>query len=280
LSPSATPRSSTSPVFDRERRGPEQRRHHNAERDQHARDRHRPARRTRGDARRRGEDRTGPRDHCGPRHAWSSVERPAAKGRRRPWQGRHDLGHPRAGAVLFVTPEYNGSIPGVLKNAVDWASRPTPVTSPLANKPVAVIRASTSMFGAVWAQAELRKALGLAGARVLDQELAVPTAHEAFKDDGRLARGATRRRNPRTAPHRSRPRARRRQSARPQLRASPNRRWSRSRSQTREEVQSVYVRRAVALGGSGASGGRAAARPESQPVPRPGSAVRPGLVPV
>jgi chromate reductase len=99
-----------------------------------------------------------------------------------------------ADAVLFVTPEYNGSIPGVLKNAVDWASRPTPATSALANKPVAVIGASTSMFGAVWAQAELRKALGLAGARVLDQELAVPTAHEAFKDDGRLARGATRRR--------------------------------------------------------------------------------------
>src|SRR3984885_7867559 len=99
-----------------------------------------------------------------------------------------------ADAVLFVTPEYNGSIPGVLKNAVDWASRPTPGTSALANKPVAVIGASTSMFGAVWAQAELRKALGLAGARVLDQELAVPTAHEAFKDDGRLARGATRRR--------------------------------------------------------------------------------------
>jgi chromate reductase len=99
-----------------------------------------------------------------------------------------------ADAVLFVTPEYNGSIPGVLKNAVDWASRPTPATSALANKPVAVIGASTGMFGAAWAQAELRKALGLAGARVLDQELAVPTAHEAFKDDGRLARGATRRR--------------------------------------------------------------------------------------
>jgi chromate reductase, NAD(P)H dehydrogenase (quinone) len=99
-----------------------------------------------------------------------------------------------ADAVLFVTPEYNGSIPGVLKNAVDWASRPTPATSALANKPVAVIGASTSMFGAVWAQAELRKALGLAGARVLDEELAVPTAHQAFKDDGRLARGATRRR--------------------------------------------------------------------------------------
>jgi len=99
-----------------------------------------------------------------------------------------------ADAILFVTPEYNGSIPGVLKNAVDWASRPTPATSPLANKPVAVIGASTGMFGAAWAQAELRKALGLAGARVLDQELAVPTAHQAFKDDGRLARGATRRR--------------------------------------------------------------------------------------
>lgn len=99
-----------------------------------------------------------------------------------------------ADAVLFVTPEYNGSIPGVLKNAVDWASRPTPATSALANKPVAVIGASTSMFGAVWAQAELRKSLGLAGARVLDEELAVPTAHEAFHDDGRLARGATRRR--------------------------------------------------------------------------------------
>src|SRR5450755_3339347 len=65
---------------------------------------------------------------------------------------------------------------------------------PAGQQAVAVIGASTSMFGAVWAQAELRKALGLAGARVLDQELAVPTAHEAFNDDGRLARGATRRR--------------------------------------------------------------------------------------
>jgi chromate reductase len=99
-----------------------------------------------------------------------------------------------ADAVLFVTPEYNGSIPGVLKNAVDWASRPTPATSALANKPVAVIGASTGMFGAVWAQSDLRKALGLAGARVVDQELAVPTAHEAFEEDGRLAHGATRRR--------------------------------------------------------------------------------------
>ncbi|MHB1536920.1 MAG: NADPH-dependent FMN reductase [Solirubrobacteraceae bacterium] len=99
-----------------------------------------------------------------------------------------------ADAVLFVTPEYNGSIPGVLKNAIDWASRPTPATSPLANKPVAVVGASTGMFGAVWAQAELRKALRLAGARVLDDELAVPAAHEAFREDGRLVAGGTRRR--------------------------------------------------------------------------------------
>src|SRR5215218_1042546 len=50
-----------------------------------------------------------------------------------------------ADAVLFATPEYNSSIPGVLKNAVDWASRPRD-TSPLRNKPVAVIGASTGMF--------------------------------------------------------------------------------------------------------------------------------------
>jgi chromate reductase len=99
-----------------------------------------------------------------------------------------------ADAILFVTPEYNGSIPGVLKNAIDWASRPTPATSPLAGKPVAAIGASTGMFGAAWAQADLRKSLGLAGARVLDEELAVPGADEAFHDDGRIKRAATRRR--------------------------------------------------------------------------------------
>jgi chromate reductase len=82
-----------------------------------------------------------------------------------------------ADAVLFATPEYNSSIPGVLKNAVDWVSCPL-VTSPLRNKPVAVIGASTGMFGAVWAQAELRKVLGATGARVAEVELAVGHAHE------------------------------------------------------------------------------------------------------
>jgi chromate reductase, NAD(P)H dehydrogenase (quinone) len=88
-----------------------------------------------------------------------------------------------ADALLFATPEYNSSIPGVLKNAIDWASRP-PATSPLRNKPVAVIGASTGMFGAVWSQAELRKVLGAAGARVIEVELAVGHAHEHLDDGG------------------------------------------------------------------------------------------------
>jgi chromate reductase, NAD(P)H dehydrogenase (quinone) len=91
----------------------------------------------------------------------------------------------RADAVLFATPEYNSSIPGVLKNAVDWASRPL-ATSALRNKPVAVIGASTGMFGAVWAQAELRKVLGATGARVAEVELAVGHAHEHLDPDGHL----------------------------------------------------------------------------------------------
>jgi chromate reductase len=82
-----------------------------------------------------------------------------------------------ADAVLIVTPEYNGSIPGVLKNAIDWTSRPDVLRGCFRNKPVAVISASDGMFGAVWAGAELRKVMGLVGARVVDAELAVPQAH-------------------------------------------------------------------------------------------------------
>src|SRR5262249_21010376 len=85
-----------------------------------------------------------------------------------------------ADAVLIATPEYNSSIPGQLKNALDWASRPK-ADAVLRNKPVAVVGASKSMFGALWAQAELRKVLSSAGARVLDAELAVATAHEALR---------------------------------------------------------------------------------------------------
>lgn len=90
-----------------------------------------------------------------------------------------------ADAVLIATPEYNGSIPGVLKNALDWASRPFP-GSALRGKPVAVIGASTGLFGAVWAQAETRKVLGVIGADVIDRELPVGQADSAFGDDGAL----------------------------------------------------------------------------------------------
>jgi len=85
-----------------------------------------------------------------------------------------------ADAVLFATPEYNSSIPGQLKNAIDWVSRPV-ATNVLRNKPVAVVGASTGGFGAVWAQAELRKVLATLGARVLDVELPVPHAHTRFE---------------------------------------------------------------------------------------------------
>jgi chromate reductase len=90
-----------------------------------------------------------------------------------------------ADAVRFATPEYNSSFPGVLKNAVDWASRPRG-SAPLLGKPVAVVGATTGSFGAVWAQAELRKVLGSAGARVIDRELPVSKADSAFDEDGRL----------------------------------------------------------------------------------------------
>jgi chromate reductase, NAD(P)H dehydrogenase (quinone) len=88
-------------------------------------------------------------------------------------------------ALLIATPEYNASIPGALKNAIDWASRPWPACA-LRGKPVVVIGASTGLFGAVWAQAELRKVLSTVGAHVLDVELVVGSVHEAFAPDGSL----------------------------------------------------------------------------------------------
>jgi len=87
----------------------------------------------------------------------------------------------RADAVLIATPEYNSSIPGVLKNALDWASRPL-AESPVRNKPVAVLSSSTGMFGGVWAAAETRKVMGALGARTLEDTVAVPKAHERLAD--------------------------------------------------------------------------------------------------
>ncbi len=91
----------------------------------------------------------------------------------------------RAGAVLIATPEYNGSVPGQLKNAIDWASRPRGAAA-LRGKPVAVVGASTGAFGGIWAQAELRKALRVAGARVVEGEVAVPRAHVRLEEAGHL----------------------------------------------------------------------------------------------
>jgi chromate reductase, NAD(P)H dehydrogenase (quinone) len=90
-----------------------------------------------------------------------------------------------ADAVLFSTPEYNSSIPGQLKNALDWASRPY-ATNVLRNLPVAVVGASTGAFGAVWAQAELRKVLAAAGARVVDGEVILGHAHHKMDERGAL----------------------------------------------------------------------------------------------
>ena len=86
-----------------------------------------------------------------------------------------------ADAILFATPEYNGSVPGGLKNAVDWASRPKDEAA-LRNKTVAVIGASMGQFGALWAQQDLRRILGIAGARVVGEPLPVSRAHEGFDE--------------------------------------------------------------------------------------------------
>jgi NAD(P)H-dependent FMN reductase len=79
-----------------------------------------------------------------------------------------------ADAVLVVTPEYNGSIPAVIKNAIDWLSRPFGNSS-VKGKPLAVIGGSFGQYGGVWAHDETRKSFGIAGARVVDAvKLSVP----------------------------------------------------------------------------------------------------------
>ena len=72
-----------------------------------------------------------------------------------------------ADAALVVTPEYNGSIPGVLKNAIDWLSRPFG-NSALKGKPMAVVGAALGQYGGVWAHDETRKSFGIAGPRVVE----------------------------------------------------------------------------------------------------------------
>lgn len=90
-----------------------------------------------------------------------------------------------ADRLLIATPEYNASMPGGLKNALDWASRPYPGNT-LQGKPLAVIGASTGLFGAVRAQADARKVLKTIGAHVLEAEMSLGQAHDAFDERGEL----------------------------------------------------------------------------------------------
>jgi chromate reductase, NAD(P)H dehydrogenase (quinone) len=90
-----------------------------------------------------------------------------------------------ADALLIVTPEYNGSVPGVLKNAIDWASARHRGSS-LQNKTVAIAGVTTGQYGAIWAQQDLRKILGISGARVIHGELPVSRGADVFDEGGRL----------------------------------------------------------------------------------------------
>ena len=96
-----------------------------------------------------------------------------------------------ADTLLLVTPEHNGTVPASLKNAIDWLSRPYGAGA-LTGKPTAVVGTAFGQFGGVWAQDEARKAVGIAGARVLeDVKLAVPGSMVRFaevhpKDDAEV----------------------------------------------------------------------------------------------
>jgi chromate reductase, NAD(P)H dehydrogenase (quinone) len=98
----------------------------------------------------------------------------------------------RADAILVVTPEYNYGIPGVLKNAIDWASRP-PGKSVLNGKAAAIMGASPGAFGSVRAQLQLRQAFVFTQTlAVLQPEVLVAKAHEKFDAEGRLTDEPTR----------------------------------------------------------------------------------------
>lgn len=95
-------------------------------------------------------------------------------------------------ALLIATPEYNYGIPGVLKNAIDWASRP-PGNSPLAGKPAAIMGASMGMGGTIRAQLSLRQSFVFTEVHaMLKPEVLVAKAHEKFDAEGRITDDATR----------------------------------------------------------------------------------------
>ena len=98
----------------------------------------------------------------------------------------------RADGLVISTPEYNRGIPGGLKNAIDWASRPA-LASPLAGKPVAIMGASTGRSGTARAQQQLREALGFPRAVVVEEpEVLVPEAYLHFDENGELVDEQTR----------------------------------------------------------------------------------------
>ena len=97
-----------------------------------------------------------------------------------------------ADALLIATPEYNHGVPGVLKNAIDWASRP-PRDSVLAGKPAAIFGASPGITGTARAQSQLRQAFVFTNTPALTQpEILVYRAHEKFDAQGRLTDEKTR----------------------------------------------------------------------------------------
>jgi len=97
-----------------------------------------------------------------------------------------------ANGVVFGVPEYNYSIPGGLKNALDWVSRP-PQLSPLRGKPIGIVGAATGMSGTIRAQTHLRQMLLFSDSPCLSQpEVLIPRAHERFDADGRLTDASTR----------------------------------------------------------------------------------------
>jgi chromate reductase, NAD(P)H dehydrogenase (quinone) len=97
----------------------------------------------------------------------------------------------QADGVVIATPEYNYSIPGVLKNALDWVSRPAP--SPLRGKPVGIVGCAQGMSGSMRAQYHLRQILVYSDTPTLNQpEILIPRAHERFDQEGRLTDESTR----------------------------------------------------------------------------------------
>lgn len=87
-----------------------------------------------------------------------------------------------ADALLLFTPEYNGTIPAVLKNAIDWLSRPFGAGA-IGGKPVVVVGTAFGQYGGVWAQDEARKAVGIAGGQVIeDIKLSIPGSVTRFAE--------------------------------------------------------------------------------------------------